>query len=47
MTLDGGPDGLFIEAANDERMRDEHPSVIMRELDTRRRPALPPSGCFL
>jgi chromosome partitioning protein len=38
MTLDGGPDGLFIEAANDERVRDEHPAVIMRELDARRRP---------
>jgi chromosome partitioning protein len=38
MTLDGGPDGPFIEAANDERMRDEHPAVIMRELDARRRP---------
>ena len=38
MTLDGGPDGPFIEAANDERVRDEHPSVIMRELDARRRP---------
>lgn len=38
MTLDGGQVGPFIEAANDERMRDEHPAVIMRELDTRRRP---------
>src|SRR5688500_11751421 len=38
MTLDGGPEGLFIAAANDERARDEHPSVIMRELDARRRP---------
>jgi chromosome partitioning protein len=38
MILDGGPEGLFIEAANDERMRDEHPAVIMRELDARRRP---------
>ncbi|HYD25715.1 MAG TPA: division plane positioning ATPase MipZ, partial [Croceibacterium sp.] len=37
-TLDGGPEGMFIAAANDERMRDEHPSVIMRELDARRRP---------
>ena len=38
MTLDGGLEGPFMEAANDERMRDEHPSVIMRELDTRLRP---------
>ena len=38
MALDGGPLGPFIEAANDERVRDEHPAVIMRELDARRRP---------
>jgi len=38
MTLNGGPESLFIEAANDERLRDEHPAVIMRELDARRRP---------
>ena len=37
MALDGGPLGPFIEAANDERVRDEHPAVIMRELDARRR----------
>lgn len=38
MTLDEGPNRPFIEAANDEPIRDEHPSVIMRELDSRRRP---------
>ena len=38
MTLDGGAGRPFIEAANDERVRDEHPSVVLRDLATRRRP---------
>jgi chromosome partitioning protein len=38
MTLDGGPSGSLTEAAHDERVRDEHPSVVMRDLDARRRP---------
>lgn len=41
MTLDGGTNGFTIEpgeAANDERPRDEHPSVVFQDLDTRRRP---------
>jgi chromosome partitioning protein len=39
MTLDGGPEGPFIEAANDERTRDEHPAVVLRDLEARRRPS--------
>lgn len=41
MTLEGGPNGFSIEpreAANDERPHDEHPSVVLQDLDTRRRP---------
>ena len=38
MTLDGSTDGFALEAANDERVRDEHPSVVIRELEGRRRP---------
>jgi len=37
MTLDGELGGSF-EAANDERVRDEHPTVVLRDLETRRRP---------
>lgn len=33
MTLDGGPEGPFIDA-----VRDEHPSVVLRDLEARRRP---------
>jgi Mrp family chromosome partitioning ATPase len=40
MTLDGGTDFSLAhgEAATDERVRDEHPSVVLRDLATRRRP---------
>jgi len=38
MTLDGEQGGPFIEAANDERLRDEHPAVVLRDLESRRRP---------
>jgi len=38
MTLDGEQGGPFLEAANDGRMRDEHPAVVLRDLETRRRP---------
>ena len=37
MMLDRGPQGR-IEGANDEPSRDEHPSVVMRDLESRRRP---------
>jgi len=38
MTLDGEQGGQFIEAANDERTRDEHPAVVLRDLESRKRP---------
>jgi chromosome partitioning protein len=40
MTLDGGTDFSLAHgmAATDERVRDEHPSVVLRDLATRRRP---------
>jgi chromosome partitioning protein len=38
MTLDGEHVGPFMDAANEDRMRDEHPAVVLRDLESRRRP---------
>ncbi|HET9459031.1 MAG TPA: division plane positioning ATPase MipZ [Sphingomicrobium sp.] len=38
MTLDGEQGGFLFEAANDERVRDEHPAVVLSDLDSRKRP---------
>ena len=38
MTLDGVTGDYSEAAANDDRARDEHPSVVLRDLDARRRP---------
>ncbi len=38
MTLTGSYNGIAGEAANDEPPRDEHPSVVVRDLERRRQP---------